>query len=241
MAQRRRRRSKARKRVGEPARYGARLSSRALPLSLLLVALVLLACHAGLALYNYQVEPISWLLRQLFDVDQENNLPTWYSEFLLLTGFAFLWLCTSQKRAQGDRWSGHWVALTVGFLLMSVDEVAGVHETINSVIVMTWAIPAGIMALAIAAAFVPFLLHLPTDTAVRFVLAGGTYLAGAVGIEIVGNSLVGQQLSDTLAYKMTTFAEEGLEMFGVILFLHALLRYMRGSKASAAQASVAVT
>lgn len=224
-----------------PARYEMTFSSRAVPRVLAVPAILLLACHAAVAIYHYRVEEVPWLLFQLFDVDQENNLPTWYSEFLLLTGFAFLWLCTSQKRAQGDRWSGHWVALTVGFLLMSVDEVAGVHETINSVIVMTWAIPAGIMALAIAAAFVPFLLHLPTDTAVRFVLAGGAYLAGAVGIEIVGNSLVGQQLSDTLAYKMTTFAEEGLEMFGVILFLHALLRYMRGSKASAAQASVAVT
>ena len=123
---------------------------------------------------------------------------------------------------------------------MSIDEAAGVHETINSVIVMTWAIPAGIMALAIGAASVPFLLHLPTATSVLFLLAGGAYLAGAVGIEIVGNSLVGRELCDTLAYKMATFAEEGLEMFGVILFLHALLRYMRGSKASVAQADLAI-
>ncbi len=223
------------------ARYEMAVSSRAVPRVLAVLALLLLACHAAIAIYHYRVAEVPWLLFQLFDVDQENNLPTWYSEFLLLTGFAFLWLCASQKRADGDRWSGHWMALTVGFLLMSIDEIAGVHETINSIIVMTWAIPAGIMALAIGAAFVPFLLRLPRDTAVLFVLAGGTYLAGAVGIEIVGNSLVGQKLSDTLAYKMTTFAEEGLEMFGVILFLHALLRYMRGSKASAAQVDLAVT
>lgn len=68
-----------------PARYEASVSARSLPRGLLCVALALLACHAGLTLYHYRVEELSWLLLQFFDVNQENNLPTWFSQFLLLT------------------------------------------------------------------------------------------------------------------------------------------------------------
>ncbi len=196
------------------------------------MALLLLACHAGLTLYHYRVEPLPWLLRQLFDVDRENNLPTWYSAFLLLVATALLWLCARQRKAEGDRWSGQWLALAGGFLLMSLDEVAGVHETINSVIEVTWAIPAALLVPVLGLAFVPFLLHLPRRTAFRFVLAGAIYLAGALGVEIFGNSLSVQSLRDTLQYNLATLVEEALEMLGVILFIHALLRYMRGSAAA---------
>ncbi len=229
MAKSKRRSSKAHRRASEPARYRLHLSSRTLPLTLLAGALLLLACHAGLALYNYRVEPVSWLLRQLFDVDQENNLPTWYSAFLLLLASALLWLTARKKKADGDGWSGQWLVLAVGFLLMSLDEVAGVHESINSVIEMTWAIPGAFMAGVIGLPFVPFLLDLPRRTALGFALAGAIYLGGAVGIELIGNSLHVQNLRDTLQYNLVTLAEEALEMLGVVFFIQVLLRYLRGS------------
>ena len=41
-------------------------------------------------------------------------------------------------------------------------------------------------------------------------------------MEIIGEPME----SDSLLYNMTTMVEEGMEMFGIILFLKALLRYM---------------
>jgi hypothetical protein len=209
------------------ARYDATLSVHALPRALLAVALVLLACHAGLMIHHYRVEELPWLLRQLFDLDDENNLPTWYSSFLLLLASALLWLCGRRKRADGDPRFRPWAVLAAGFLLMAIDEVAGIHETINAMIEMTWALPAAILALLIGLAFIPFLLHLPRRTAVLFALAGGMFLAGAVAIEIVGYSLAIRSRKNTLGYELATLAEEGLEMLGVILFVYALLDYMR--------------
>ncbi len=50
---------------------------------------------------------------------------------------------------------------------------------------------------------------------------------------------VGDPMSaNSLEYYLTTLVEEGLEMLGVILFLHTLLRYMRGSGANAVDASL---
>ncbi len=222
MSQRQRRRAKGR-RSRTPVRYELNLASSALVRALSIAAVILLAAHAAVALIHYRVEALPPLLRQLFDVDLENNLPTWFNEFLLLVACALLWIQSQSRRAAGDRWAGYWTVLCVGFLLMAIDEVAGVHETINSVIVMTWAIPAAIMAVGIGIAFIPFLLQLPADTALRFIVAGAVYLTGAVGIEIIGNDMVADRLRDTLGYKMATLAEESLEMLGLILFIHALL------------------
>ena len=99
-------------------RYEVTFSPHTLPRVLLIMALVLLAAHAVLAIYHYRVEELSWLLLQLFDVDEENNLPTWFSGSLLLTTSAFLWLCARKKRADADPWFRQWYVLAVGFLLM---------------------------------------------------------------------------------------------------------------------------
>jgi hypothetical protein len=46
-----------------------------------------------LNVYHYQIEEVSWLpWRQLFDVDEENNLPTWFSGALLALAAGCLWL-----------------------------------------------------------------------------------------------------------------------------------------------------
>jgi hypothetical protein len=105
---------------------------------------------------------------------------------------------------------------------MSVDEVAGIHETINSVIEAHWAVGGGILALVIGLCFVPFLLQLPRRTALLFLVAGVAYISGVIGIEILGQPMD----ADTLEYNLLTLVEEGLEMFGVILFLYGLLDHM---------------
>ena len=92
---------KGQRRRVAPVRYDVTLSPRALARVLLLATLALLACHGALAIINYRVAELPWLLLQLFNVDQENNLPTWFSELLLLIACACLWICAEQKRADG--------------------------------------------------------------------------------------------------------------------------------------------
>ncbi len=209
-------------------RFEFTVSTQTLIRTLLIVAVILLACHGALTTYHYRVEELPWLLRQIFDVDEEQTLPTWFSAFLLFIVSAFLWFCARRERTSADRWVVYWYILSVGFLLMSVDEVAGIHETLNSVIESHWAVGGGILALVIGLCFVPFLLRLPRRTALQFVVAGVVYISGAVGIEILGQPMD----ADTLAYNLLTLVEEGLEMFGVILFLHGLLDHVQRLEAN---------
>lgn len=207
--------------------YVVRIDPARLAFGLAAVALFFLVVHSALTVYHYQVQEVPWLpWRQLFDVDDENNLPTWYSGFLLAFTAAWLWVCAQSKRRANDSWWVQWYVLAAGFLLLSVDEIAGMHESANSLMEMSWAIPGGIGAGLVGLAFVPFLWHLPAATRYTFAAAGLLYVGGAVGMELVGAPMD----EDTMLYNLTTVVEEGLEMFGVIVFLAALLFYMRGSQ-----------
>lgn len=57
-----------------------------------------------LILVYYRFQELPWLLRQLLDVDDENNLPTRYSGFLLPIARVSPWLCAGARRADGYRW-----------------------------------------------------------------------------------------------------------------------------------------
>ena len=53
-------------------------------------------------------------------------------------------------------------------------------------------------------------------------ISGAIFVGGAVGMEIVGEPMD----SDSLIYNLTTMVEEGMEIFGIILFTKALIQYL---------------
>lgn len=203
-----------------------------------LAAFMLLLVHAVLTVYHYGVAEIAWIpWRQLFDVDAENNLPTWFSGLLLGVTAFWVWLQADAKRAGSDRWALHWRVLAIGFFVMSLDEVAGLHETVNTVSDITWAIPGGIIALLVGLSFFPFLWNLPKATRNAFVLAGCIFVGGSVGVEMIGAPMI----EDAMPYNLVTVVEEGMEMGSVILFLWALLKDMAPQRRGAGPISIAVT
>ncbi len=125
--------------------------------------------------------------------------------------------------------------MAFGFLLLSLDEIAGLHETVNSLIDMNWAIPGGILTVGIGLSFVQFLRNLPPSTGMLFLVSGALYVGGAVGMELVAGGAID---ADTLSYNLITAAEEGLEMAGALLFLYSLLHYMQTPGGGVIQASV---
>ena len=205
------------------SRYQISINTRSYSLVLLITAVVLVSIHLGLYQYNYQVEELEWLLLQLFDLDEENNLPTWFSSFLLLNNAFFLVLVA---RAENTQDKLQWTMMSVGFFVLAIDEVAGLHETFNSSIEMNWAIPGAILVLLVGAAFIPFLLRLRRGLAGMFILSGAVFVSGAIIIELLSEEMD----SDSLSYMMAVAVEEGLEMFGAWLFLKTLMKEMGSAK-----------
>ena len=141
----------------------------------------------------------------------------------------FLLLLALRKRTQGDPWARYWLGLALAFGLLSLDEIAGLHETLNSIFESSWGILGTVAAAVFGLAYVRFLRDLAASTRWRFLAAGILFFGGAVVVEMATAWYDDTDLLDTLSYKLWTAVEEGLEMTGVLVFLHALLGYMGGS------------
>ena len=239
---------KFRRRSEEKPACEVRVSAAAVAATLAaIVTLLVLADASGVVATYYFGHPTVLGLVPLFDLDRELNVPSWYSASALLMCAAALAVVAATKRRSSDRYAWHWAGLAVGFLYLSADEGAGIHEVIGPLFagvgrwltlhvssyfrylsaypVYTWVLPASAAAAIIGLSYLRFLLALPRRTAVLFVLSAMTYLGGAVGVEVIGarhTFLFGQQ---DPVYSALVILEESMEMSSIALFLYAVLRY----------------
>jgi hypothetical protein len=93
------------------------------------------------------------------------------------------------------------------------------------VIGTAWLLAGVFFAVIVFLAFWRFLQHLPAATRARSLIAGGLYIAGAIGVEAVGSIYSNHHGSETLTYEMLVALEEGLEMGGVLMFFNTLMLY----------------
>ncbi len=169
-----------------------------------------------------------------FDLDEEESFGTWFSSGILMMAAALLVHQARVLRAKGESWHSWWLVLGIGFCFMSVDEVAGMHEFMNTMMEDTpWTVVGFPILLLVGLAYMPFLWHHRGRTGFLFLLAGAIYGGGAVFVEHFTDADL-----NSLHYNMWTALEEGMEMLGVILLIYAVLDHMRGSPDRAIQVEV---
>lgn len=181
---------------------------------LLTVAIFFASAYLLLNYINLNFFEVHWLTLQLFDLDDENNLPTWFASFLLTICAGLNW-----QRAQASG-SFHWAVLACGMFVLAIDEVAGLHETLNTVIEINWAIPAAVLVAVAVALMSPFLWQLDAALRVPLILAGLLFVSGAVGVELLSEDMD----EESYQYMLAVTLEESLEMLGAWLYLNTLLR-----------------
>ena len=158
-----------------------------------------------------------------FDLDEEEGFGTWFNSGLLLVAAILSLLRARMQVGQQGSWRMWWLVLGTGLCILSVDEIAGMHEWVNTMLEDTpWTVFGFALFMLVAAAYLPFLWHHRWRTGLLFILAGGIYGGGAVGVEHFTDSEV-----NSLHYNMWTALEEGMEMLGVIVLIYALLDQMR--------------
>src|SRR5690606_22798982 len=67
----------------------------------------------------------------LFDVSSDSSIPTWYASATLFACALLLGAVAAHERGRGHPFVAHWAGLALIFALLSVDEVARIHETIG--------------------------------------------------------------------------------------------------------------
>lgn len=124
--------------------------------------------------------------------------------------------------------------LAIGFLCLSLDEVAGIHEVLNTIpdelhgeSEFNWTYLGTPVFVIVSLVFVRFLSRLSRTVRNGICAAGIIYGSGVMGIEFLSHLYLKTHDIDTLGYNLLTPLEEGLEMAGVILFIHVLMTYMK--------------
>jgi len=234
-----------------PATFQITIPARRFSIALAIVALFLVACHITVWTLSFETNVLNsdwhghWAF--LFDLDTEAGFGTWFSAAMLLLAGVLTLIHARRCRPANDPWDRWWSILGYGLVVLSVDEIVGLHEAANSDVWFTayfghWTILGfGVAALA-GVALMPFVFRLPRRTLVLLLLAGVVYLAGAIGVEFATISYENADRLNTLAYNLWNALEEGLEMAGVILYLYGFLDYQeRFAQARAEDRSQAVT
>lgn len=174
----------------------------------------------------------------LFFLDEERNIPTFFSMLLMLAITLLLAIITTLKHKQKSPYRSRWAILTFGFFFMSFDEAFQVHEKFIlpmrallgnenlGIFYHAWVVIGIAIVLFAGMFFFRFLLRLPTKTRLYFLLAASLFIGGAIGVELLGGRYAELYGHQNLGYSMIVTAEESLEIGGLIVFIWALLKYI---------------
>lgn len=207
------------------------------------IAIVLIvASIAGQVVIKYFRPRHFYQFIDFFYVDSEQNLPTFFSSFMLMLSALMLTSIAVLKRQHKERYAYHWAVLAFGFFCMSMDEILSVHEKFIypmqmllgggdlGVLEFAWVVPGMALVALVGVFYFTFLLDLPVDTRRMFLLSGSIYIGGAIGMELAGGWYFDQHGLEGLhhpTFKVMATVEETLEMAGIIIFIHAVMTYFR--------------
>lgn len=172
----------------------------------------------------------NWL--EALNMDRELNVPTLFSTLLLFTAARLLMQLSDASQQKS---AAEWTLLSRIFLFLAVDEALQIHEIlifpglrhhIHPALASTWVIPYSLISIGLLLRFRHFLTTLSAKTSKGVLCAGGVYISGAIGMEMVGSFAVRSGLIrlHSFWYGAITGIEETLEITGLILFLHTLMR-----------------
>ena len=205
---------------------------------LIMACMLVIASVAGHVMKYIFGHPTVYGLVSLFDVSQEQNIPTLFSVLLLITSSILLSLIFFLHRKQVAGLKMYWATLAIGFVYMAIDEFTQLHENLgisfipligdhsSGFLYYSWVIPAMALMIFLALFYSSFLFKLPKATRISFIIAGIIYLTGLLGIEMLGGSYHELHGKENLTYSLISTLEESLEMLGLILFIRALLDYL---------------
>lgn len=173
-----------------------------------------------------------------FNADGEKNFPSAFSSGLLLFSSLLTAIITAYKSRVKDKFVVYWAGLCGLFGLLAADEWLSFHEqlsaSVHSVLPVSglfhfaWVIAGLAFSAAFGLTYVRFIGHLPAAYRRGFLIAAATFIAGAIGMEMLSGYYADthQQWNRNIWLGLTT-VEEGLEMLGVILCIKSLLTYIR--------------
>jgi hypothetical protein len=173
----------------------------------------------------------------MINLDEEANVPTYFSSLLLLTSGCLLGIIAQAEKTKNSNFFRHWVFLSFLFFYMSLDEAAEIHEHLNGpigellnvggIFYFAAVIPGILVTLLLLVFYLRFWMNLPQKSKILFMASAVFYIGGVIGVELAGGRYFNLHGPNNLTYGLLTVFEETLELAGIILFIYALLDYLR--------------
>jgi hypothetical protein len=107
-------------------------------------------------------------LREFFDVDKEQSLPTWFSVMEIELAALIAFVIGAAQSEHARRYRRRWVLLGVILTALSIDELASLHEPSTAyvkkfiqsdAIAHAWVVPGIALAAIVGIAYLPFPAH----------------------------------------------------------------------------------
>jgi hypothetical protein len=176
------------------------------------------------------------LLSQEFNLNAEENIPTYFKSFLLLAAAVLFAIIASYKNSLKDKFRLQWTLLALLYLYFSIDDAAVLHERLIQPMRTTfhpggwfyfaWVIPALIGLAVLGLAYLTFFLHLENRFKLLFIISVAIYFGGAVGMEMVGGRFASSMGQRNFTFAMYSAIEESMQITGSILLVYTLIKYI---------------
>jgi hypothetical protein len=215
--------------------YDLKLSANVISRLLFRFTAILVLAHVSAFVIGYMTKSQSvWLIyfQYYFNMENENNVPTYFSSILLLFAAVILLLIRSVSANNKN----YWLSLSGIFLFLALDEALEIHEKANlfarkyitgNLFNLPWILPYAIVFGVAGLFYLKFLKALPGKTQKDFFIAGTIYVAAAGGIEAIDGILFNYFPYEHVVFRLTSFFQETLEMVGIILFIRYLVEYIQ--------------
>jgi hypothetical protein len=200
------------------------------------ISLAVASILANFSMYYIPDFSGTYLLRRIFDLNTEINIPTLYSIAALFFCSILLSIIAQAYKLARDSSFRSWRGMSIVFAGLAVDEYLSIHENLGKPLrtifnmsgwpVYTWVIVGAIFVVVFLLVFGRFVLCLPVNIKKLFFIAGTIYVAGSLGVETIGGYYHHQYGAGSIFYVLLTTIEELLEMMGIVIFIYALLMYM---------------
>lgn len=170
-----------------------------------------------------------------FDLDEEGNIPSWFSSAQLLSIGVLMW-CVAFLQAAEDRPSRlSLLVLGACFIFFSMDESLVIHERFKSYFgagdnYRVWMLIYAVIGAAIFLAIRRDVLaawKLYRRATLLMIAALGLVVLGGLGLEIVDVEVTDPHPERTFLNRSAVILEEWLEMLGATIILYAVILFAR--------------
>ena len=207
---------------------------------LIIIVICLVIASLFAHYYKYLIGHDRYLVG-LFALDDEWNIPTYYSSITLLFCSILLAIIALSHKKEKNKFYLQWTVLAIIFFILSLDESLQFHEQVigrlrylfnlSGIFYFSWVIPGIIFVIVFVLSFIKFLLNLDKKIRFLFIISGIIYVCGAIGMELITGWYASTHGEENIFYAILTDIEESLEMIGVLWLIYTLQSYISSNLA----------